>query len=262
MNSYRSSFLNNIPPVVKNLIAINLILWLATVVTPTIFRNMGLDINLTDILGMHYWGSEKFNPAQMMTYMFMHGGLGHIFFNMFALYMFGGVLENYWGPKRFLTYYLITGVGAGIVQQLFWMVEYHAVIDAMNRAIAANSGEELIASQHILEKYFRLSSLLQFRTSDIIELKRLFLNMPITVGASGSVFGLLLAFGWLFPDVRLMMLFFPVPIRARIFVIIYGVLELFLGVANFSGDSVAHFAHLGGMLFGIILILFWKKRPF
>lgn len=262
MNSYRPSFLSSIPPVVKNLIAINVILWLATLLTPGIFRRWGLDVDLTDVLGMHYWASEKFNLAQLITYMFMHGGLGHVFFNMFALYMFGGVLENFWGAKKFLFYYLVTGIGAGIVQQLFWTVEYHAVITAMNEAIAANSGEHLLASQHILEKYFRLSSLTNFTASDLIELKRMFLNLPVTVGASGSVFGLLLAFGWLFPDVRLMMLFFPVPIRARIFVMIYGVAELFLGVANFSGDSVAHFAHLGGMLFGIILILIWKKRPY
>ena len=133
---------------------------------------------------------------------------------------------------------------------------------AMNEAITANSGEHLLNYQHVLEKYFRLSSLTHFKAADLIELKRMFLNLPVTVGASGSVFGLLLAFGWLFPDVKLMMLFFPVPIKARIFVLIYGVAELFLGVANFSGDSVAHFAHLGGMLFGIILILIWKKRPY
>lgn len=262
MNSYRPSFLSSIPPVVKNLIAINVILWLATLLTPGIFRRWGLDVDLTDVLGMHYWASEEFNLAQLITYMFMHGGLGHVFFNMFALYMFGGVLENFWGPRKFLIYYLVTGIGAGIVQQLFWTVEYHAVVTAMNEAIAANSGEPLLASQHILEKYFRLSSLIHFTAPDLMELKRMFLNLPVTVGASGSVFGLLLAFGWLFPDVRLMMLFFPVPIRARIFVMIYGVAELFLGVANFSGDSVAHFAHLGGMLFGIILILIWKKRPY
>ncbi len=262
MNSYRPSFLSSIPTVVKNLIIINVILWLATILTPGIFRRWGISFELVDILGMHYWASDKFNLTQLISYMFMHGGLGHLFFNMFALYIFGGVLENFWGPKRFLIYYLITGVGAGIVQQIFWSVEYHAVISAMNEAIAANSGEKLLASQHILEKYFRLSSLTLFKAPELIELKRMFLNLPVTIGASGSVFGLLLAFGWLFPDVKLMMLFFPVPIKAKIFVIIYGVAELFLGVANFSGDSVAHFAHLGGMLFGIILILIWKKRPF
>ena len=260
MNNYRPSFLNSIPPVVKNLIAINIILFLATLVTPGLFQRWGLDVDLTDILGMHYWASNKFNPAQLVTYMFMHGGLYHIFFNMFALYMFGGVLEQMWGTKRFLLYYLLTGVGAGIVQQLFWTVEYHSMVVAMNDAISANSGEGLLPFQDILGRYFRLSDLRAFDAPAVIELKKTFLNLPVTIGASGSVFGLLLAFGWLFPEAKLMMLFFPVPIKARIFVIIYGVAELFLGVAQFSGDSVAHFAHLGGMLFGVFLILYWKKK--
>lgn len=262
MSNYRSSFLSSIPPVVKNLIAINLIMWLATLVLPGFLRRWGVDIELTDILGMHYWGAEKFNPAQMITYIFMHGGIGHLFFNMFALYMFGGVLENLWGPKKFLFYYLVTGVGAGLVQQIFWTFEYHAVITALNDAIAANSGAGLQDAQSVLEKYFRMSGLAFFKAPELLELKRMFLNLPVTIGASGSVFGLLLAFGWLFPEVKLMMLFFPVPIKARIFVLIYGVAELFLGVANFSGDKIAHFAHLGGMIFGAILILIWKKKRF
>ncbi|HOK36560.1 MAG TPA: rhomboid family intramembrane serine protease, partial [Paludibacteraceae bacterium] len=110
-----------------------------------------------------------------------------------------------------------------------------------------------------LNRFFRINNLSGFDTASLIELKRLFLNLPVTIGASGSIFGLLLAFGWLFPDARLMIIFFPIPIRARIFVLMYAVVELFLGVASFSGDNVAHFAHLGGMLFGIILILLWKK---
>ncbi len=262
MNSYSSSFINNIPPVVKNLIAINIVMWLATLVFPSFINRFGISASLTDILGMHYWGSEKFNLAQMMTYMFMHGGWGHLFFNMFALYMFGGVLEQFWGPKRFLIYYMITGVGAGIVQQLFWTVEYHSLVSAMNQAISTGSLTDLEAHQSVLERYFRFGNFSAMRPNDIIDLKRMFLNLPVTVGASGSVFGLLLAFGWLFPDVKLMMLFFPVPIKARVFVVLYGVAELFLGVANFSGDSVAHFAHLGGMLFGIVLILFWRRTQF
>lgn len=238
MNNYRPSFLNSIPPVVKNIIAINIVLWLATVVAPGFFAKWGVNVDLTDILGMHYWASNKFNPAQLVTYMFMHGGFNHIFFNMFALYMFGGVLEQMWGPKRFLFYYLVTGVGAGIIQQLFWTVEFQSAITEINAAISSNA----------------------MQAPSLIAQKNLFLNSLITVGASGSVFGLLLAFGWLFPEVKLMLLFFPVPIKARIFVLIYGVAELFLGVARFSGDSVAHFAHLGGMLFGAFLILLWKKK--
>lgn len=262
MNNYRPSFLDSIPPVVKNLIAINIVLWLASVVTPGIFIKWGLNVDLTDILGLHYWESSKFNPAQLITYAFMHGGIGHIFFNMFALYMFGGVLEQLWGTKRFLFYYLLTGVGAGLVQELFWTVQFHSVISALNEAINANSGEVLLRYQDVLSHYFRLENLGSFNAPAIIEMKQMFLNSPsfITIGASGSVFGLLLAFGWLFPEVRLMMLFIPIPIKARVFVLIYGVAELFLGAAQFSGDNVAHFAHLGGMLFGAILILIWKKK--
>jgi len=238
MNNYRSSFLDSIPTVVKNLIAINIILWLATLTLPNIFNRFGIDIDLTDILGMHYWSSEKFNPAQLITYIFMHAGFNHIFFNMFALYMFGGVLEQFWGPKRFLFYYLVTGVGAGIIQQVFWAVEFQSALTAITDAISANPIDSL----------------------SLIAQKKMFVDSLITVGASGSVFGLLLAFGWLFPEAKMMLIFFPVPIKARVFVLLYGLIEFFMGVARFQGDSVAHFAHLGGMLFGAILIIYWKKK--
>jgi len=240
MNNYRSSFLSSIPPVVKNIIAINVILWLATNVLPGLTNRLGININLTDILGMHYWASTKFNPAQLITYMFMHGGFTHILFNMFALYMFGGVLENLWGPKRFLFYYLVTGIGAGLVQQVFWTIEYHSALTEISNAIASNA----------------------INAPELILQKQAFQNMLITIGASGSVFGLLLAFGWLFPEAKLMIFPLPIPIKARIFVALYGVVELFMGVAQFSGDSIAHFAHLGGMLFGAILILWWKKKNY
>jgi len=262
MNNYRPSFLNSIPPVVKNLIAINVILWLASVVTPGMFSRSGLNIDLSDILGMHYWESSKFNPAQLITYAFMHGGFFHVFFNMFALYMFGGILEHLWGPKRFLFYYIVTAIGAALVQQLFWTIELHSIISAINDAITANSGHVLLQHQSLLGKYFNLDGVAAFDAPALIELKKLFLNSEafITVGASGSVFGLLLAFGWLFPEQRLMIFPLPIPIKARVFVLLYGVAELFLGVAQFSGDNIAHFAHLGGMLFGAILILIWKKK--
>lgn len=260
MNNNRPSFLSSIPPIVKNLIAINLILWLATIALPGIFRRWDLNVDLTDILGMHYWASDKFNIAQMFTYMFMHGGLNHIFFNMFALYMFGSVLEYTWGSKRFLIYYIFTGFGAAVVQQIFWTVEFQTLINAMDTAIAANSGVSLLPYQEVLSRYFSFSNLANFDAASLIDMKQMFVNMPVTIGASGSVFGVLLAFGWLFPEERIFLMFIPVPIKARIFVLLYGVAELFLGVARFSGDSVAHFAHLGGMLFGIILILIWRKR--
>jgi membrane associated rhomboid family serine protease len=262
MNSNRSSFLSNIPPITKNLIAINVVLLLASYVSPSFFSRFGLDTNLTDILGLHYWESTKFNPAQLITYMFMHGGIMHLFFNMFALYMFGGILEHVWGPKRFLFYYLLTGLGAGITQEVFWTIDYHSAISSINDAISANSGQVLLDHADSLGKFFRLDNVTSLGATDLIELKKMFLNSPITVGASGAVFGLLLAFGWLFPEEKLYLMFIPVPIKARIFVVIYGIAELSLGVARFSGDSIAHFAHLGGMLFGVILILIWQKRRF
>ena len=240
MNNYRSSFLSSIPPVVKNLIAINIILWLASVVAPGLLHRFGVNTELSDILGMHYWASSKFNAAQLITYMFMHAGFEHILFNMFALYMFGGILERLWGPKRFLFYYLVTGIGAAIVQQLFWTVEFHSALTAINHAIST----DLVNAQSLIEQ------------------KRLFLDSPyfITIGASGAVFGLLLAFGWIFPNQELYVMFIPIPIKAKYFVFFYGIVELFMGVAQFSGDSIAHFAHLGGMLFGAILIIIWKKK--
>jgi len=240
MNNYRSSFLSSIPPVVKNLIAINIILWLASVVSPGLLHRFGVNTELSDILGMHYWASSKFNAAQLITYMFMHAGFEHILFNMFALYMFGGILERLWGPKRFLFYYLVTGIGAAIVQQVFWTVEFHSALTAINHAIST----DLVNAQSLIEQ------------------KRQFLDSPyfITIGASGAVFGLLLAFGWIFPNQELYVMFIPIPIKAKYFVFFYGIVELFMGVAQFSGDSIAHFAHLGGMLFGAILIIIWKKK--
>ena len=240
MNNYRSSFLSSIPPVVKNLIAINIMLWLASVVAPGLLHRFGVNTELSDILGMHYWASSKFNAAQLITYMFMHAGFEHILFNMFALYMFGGILERLWGPKRFLFYYLVTGIGAAIVQQLFWTVEFHSALTAINHAIST----DIVNAQSLIEQ------------------KRQFLDSPyfITIGASGAVFGLLLAFGWIFPNQELYVMFIPIPIKAKYFVFFYGIVELFMGVAQFSGDSIAHFAHLGGMLFGAILIIIWKKK--
>ena len=127
-----NSFLDNLTPVVKNLLAINIIMWLLTLVAPGFLMRWGIDFSIEDILGMHYWAAEKFNPAQLVSYMFMHGGFNHMFFNMFALFMFGSALESVWGPRKFVLYYLVTGVGAGIVQQLFWTIEFQPFVTAMN----------------------------------------------------------------------------------------------------------------------------------
>ncbi len=259
--------LANIPPVVKNLILINVLFMLAT----WVMQGMGID--LVDLFGMHYPGSEKFRLYQIFTYMFMHGGFTHILFNMFALYMFGRVLESVWGPKRFLMYYLVTGIGAIVLQIFVNYLEFSAIqktIEAFNNTPSPD------ILDHFVNKYLPQSSVgvrdfINTWYDDptnttyaaegsnlmqrILELK---MDVP-TVGASGAVFGVLLAFGMLFPNTQLMLLFPPIPIKAKYFVMGYGAIELYLGFTN-SGGSIAHFAHLGGMLFGFILIKYWNKN--
>lgn len=242
MNFRAGNPLSGLPEVVKNLLIINVLMLLATVVG----FQMGFD--LTEILGLHHWSSPAFRPHQLVTYMFMHGGIAHLFFNMFALYMFGKVLEQVWGSKRFLIYYMITGVGAGLIQLL--------VTEIRIMEIASNIDPELY--RMVLEEGKAIRDSGQnFVDPDARTLNNL-INTS-TVGASGAVFGILLAFGMLFPDVKLMLLFPPIPMKAKYFVALYGALELYLGIANNPGDNVAHFAHLGGMLFGFFLIRYWKK---
>lgn len=249
-----NNFWNAIPPVCKNLILTNFVVWLASIVL--VQYNI---IDLVEVFGLHYWAAETFNPFQLVTYMFLHGSLQHVFFNMFAVFMFALVLERYFGSKRFLIYYLFCGIGAGIVQQIFWTIEYQPLFSVFSEAIASGSVTPLLSHQIELSKYFHYEGLEHFNVDKILEMKTMLLNMPVTIGASGAVFGILLAFGWLFPYQKIY-LYFMIPMSARVFVILYGVAELFLGVANFSGDHIAHFAHLGGMLFGLILLLWWKKK--
>jgi len=239
--NYRPA-LNTIPPVVKNLIIINVLLLLATFA----FEQMG--INLYTVLGLHFPLSEKFRLHQIFTHMFMHGGLTHLFFNMFALYMFGRVLESVWGPKRFLTYYLITGIGAAILHSTVNYIEYQSVISKL--------GPDQIAQ--VKEVGYGIWSQGKNFSDPLMGKMNLILNTP-TVGASGAVFGILLGFGMLFPNTQLMLLFPPIPIKAKYFVIGYGVLELYLGFSQ-PGSNVAHFAHIGGMLFGFLLIKYWNKN--
>lgn len=230
INQNGGGFLDRIPVVTKNLIIINVLVWVASLVLPRV------GVDLTSWLGLHFPGAKDFYAFQFVTYMFMHDthSFAHVFFNMFAVYMFGRVLEQVWGPKRFLIFYMVTGIGAGLVQELTWMYDLRSVIAAPQELINIGGGQ-------ILEK------------PD-------FYNLFVTVGASGAVFGILLAFGILFPNVPLYIMFVPIPIKAKYFVIFYGLAELTLGVANFSGDSVAHFAHLGGMLFGFFMIQYWRKK--
>ena len=172
--------------------------------------------------------------------MFMHGGFMHIFFNMYAVFMFGSILENTWGPKRFLFYYIFTGLGAAAIQLLVYHFQLIPTIEHYNIELA-NAKDYFSQSQIIAERNFEL-------------------NKAIVVGASGSLFGLLIAFGMLFPNAELMMMFIPIPIKAKYFVAGYGAIELFSGIHNSSADNVAHFAHIGGMLFGFILLMIWRVK--
>ena len=217
--------MNTIPTVTKNLLIINVLLFLVTLV----LERYGID--LADYLGLHLVIADNFNAAQLITYMFMHANFAHIFLNMFAVWMFGRILEQVWGPKRFLFYYLVCGIGAGLIQEA---VQYWHYAQELSGYSGVNTGYTIIP----MEEY---------------------LNMMTTVGASGAVYGILLAFGMLFPNQQMFIIPLPVPIKAKYFVIGYAVIELFAGISNNSGDNVAHFAHLGGMLFGFILIMYWKK---
>ncbi|MEN8115616.1 MAG: rhomboid family intramembrane serine protease [Bacteroidota bacterium] len=232
----------NIPPVVKNLILANVLFFLVTVV----LEQAGT--NLYTLFGLHFPLSEKFRLHQLFTHMFMHGGITHIFFNMFALYMFGRVLEGVWGPKRFLIFYLVTGVGAAVLHSFVNYIEYQSVVAKMS--------PEQVA--YVKEIGYQVYSEGKNFTDPLSGKLNMILNTP-TVGASGAVFGILLGFGMLFPNTQLMLLFPPIPIKAKYFVMGYGALELYLGFAQ-PGSNVAHFAHLGGMLFGYFMIKYWNKH--
>ncbi|MBQ8736267.1 MAG: rhomboid family intramembrane serine protease [Bacteroidaceae bacterium] len=188
----------NMPPIVKTLLLINVVAYIIDLVMP-----------MSHIFGLYYVMHPEFHAYQFVTYMFMHGGLSHLFFNMFALWMFGRVMEQTWGAQRFLIYYLVCGIGAGVVQelgQLFGLIN----------------------------------------------------PWSMTIGASGAVYGILLAFGMTYPNERLFIIPIPFPIKAKYFVAFYAAIELFEGMS--ANDGVAHFAHLGGMLFGFILIMYWRNK--
>ncbi len=256
---------NILPPGVKNLLILNILFFVATYV----FQATGL-CDLDKILGLHFVSAPDFRPWQFITYMFMHANFSHIFFNMFALWMFGSAIENYWGTKRFIIYYLITGIGAALVHYIILFFQIHPMLSLLNQFLDAPSLEtyRYLAENNTNVRFKEMLDnnllYLQQNPGGLDELVNItanardnFLNSFNIVGASGAVFGLLLAFGMLFPNSEIY-LYFLLPIKAKWFVIIYGAIELFSGVTGTS-DGVAHFAHLGGMLFGIVLILLWRK---
>jgi membrane associated rhomboid family serine protease len=239
----RSNPLSDIPEVVKNLLIINVLMLLGT------FVAYQMKFDLANILGLHHWSSDLFKPYQLVTYMFMHGGLAHLFFNMFALWMFGKILEQVWGSKRFLIYYMVTGIGAALIQMIVTEIRIQSIIGDLDPQLY-----EMVMREGLSV----LDQGKNFVDPTARELNNL-INTS-TVGASGAVFGILLAFGMLFPNAQLMLLIPPIPIKAKYLVAIYGALELYLGLSNNPADNVAHFAHLGGMLFGFIMIKMWKSN--
>jgi membrane associated rhomboid family serine protease len=251
MSGFRSSsgFMSSVPLVTKNLIIINALMWAAT------FVLRRFDLHLEEVLGLHYFAADKFNPSQILTYLFMHDPLNpaHVFFNMFGVFMFGRILEQIWGPKRFLLFYMVTGIGAALVQELTWYIDLHPFLQAVDQ-YATNGYAPA------LSKYLNINPGEAVPLQSLMDAKEMVLNSMVTIGASGAVFGILLGFGMLFPNAPLFLMFIPIPIKAKYMVVGYGLIELFAGVANFSADNVAHFAHLGGMLFGFFLIRYWKKK--
>ena len=224
-NQYSPTGFSFLPLVVKNLLIINGLLYLADIV----MARYGIDLG--NILGLHFFMASDFHAYQLFTYMFMHGNFSHLFFNMFALWMFGNTLENIWGSKRFLLYYILCGLGAGLVQEGVQYIEYVVTLSQYQN-VNMGGGQIIPMAEY--------------------------LNYMTTVGASGAIYGLLLAFGMMFPN-SMIYLYFFVPIKAKWFVIGYAVIELLTGVFS-NGDHVAHFAHLGGMLVGLIILLIWKKK--
>ena len=219
--------MNNIPTMTKNLLVVNVLAFIATFV----LERSGID--LTRMLGLHFFLASEFHIYQFITYMFLHGGFTHILFNMFALWMFGSVIERVWGPKKFLFYYICCGVGAGFTQELVQYITYEM------QGIAAY----------------------QYVNADGVQMTTdAYINLWTTIGASGAVYGILLAFGMIFPNERLFIIPFPFPIKAKWLILGYIAIELFSAMSG-PGDGVAHMAHLGGMLFGFLLIRYWQKHP-
>ena len=232
-NQYSPGPFAGLPVVTKNIIIINVIMYLATLAFETV------NIDLVKLFGLHYYLANDFKPHQFITYIFMHGGFSHILFNMLGVYIFGQVLEQVWGPKRYLIFYILTGLGAALAQYIIMHFEISDVLDIVNQDI---NSRNLDTSQR----------------TELINQKYEYLNKHVIIGASGSLFGLLGGFGMLFPN-RELYLYFFIPIKAKWLVILYGGFEIFSGLQNNPTDNVAHFAHIGGLLVGIALVLFWRK---
>ena len=240
-----SGFMSHMPPVTKNLIIINVLIWAIEAIFPK-FGN-----TIINVLGLHFVSAPHFNPVQFITYMFVHAATNpwHLLFNMFSLWMFGSILERVWGSRRYFVFYFICGIGAAIVQEVVWactwMHEYTSGIARINGLSYEHAKVLIDEALHNHESGF-MHAIASFKDNFV------------TIGASGAIYGLLLGYAFVFPNQPLYLFFIPVPIKAKYMMIGYGLIEFFLGFN--SNDAVAHFAHLGGMLFGIIILLYWKKK--
>lgn len=222
--------MRNIPTVTKNLLIINVLAYLVGMV-------FGIHSGgFNDLFGLHFFLAPDFGLYQLVTYMFMHASLSHLFFNMFALWMFGCIVERTWGARKFLFYYMACGIGAGLLQEMAQFVQFY-----------------MLAAENI--HGFSVSQIMTVAKASAVGI-----NLWTTVGASGAIYGILLAFGMLYPEERMFIFPLPVPIKAKFFVVGYAAIELFMAFST-SGDGVAHLAHLGGMLFGFLLIRYWRRHP-
>ena len=217
--------MNKLPPITKNLLIINVLCWMGTMA----LYKYGIDLH--KLCGLHFFLAPDFHIWQLVTYQFLHEGFTHLFLNMFAVWMFGRIMEMQWGSNRFLMFYLICGIGAGLTQELFQFVQYEITLSGIDPV-----------------------------TPEVVHALRVYMNAILTVGASGAVYGILLGYGMTFPDNQLFIIPIPFPIKAKWLVVGYVVIELVLGLKNSAADNVAHFAHLGGMLAGFLMILYWRHK--
>lgn len=253
-------------PAAKNILIINGIIFILS-------DFVGLRSYIIESFGMRYFHSENFQPYQILTYMWVHGGFGHLFSNMFSVLIFAPILERVWGSKKFLIYYLATGIGAGILYSginYYENYSFEVKVKSYEQNPSPESFRKLVlnnSSEYYNQLYDFIDSYEQNPSSsndnlsiayanDLLKVKS---DVPM-VGASGAVFGILLAFAMLFPNMELMLLFLPIPVKAKYLVLVYGIYELWSEINRMPGDNVAHFAHLGGMLIGYLILKYWKRK--
>lgn len=273
MRQFRPGNFQILPLIIKNLLIINVLIFLAQ----TTFDQRGMGDQITDFFALHHLQSPYFKPHQVISHLFMHGSWEHLFFNMFALWMFGSVLENLWGPKRFLVFYVVSGIGAAAIHIGVLAYEYHHLATDAYRFVQNPTleGYQQYYLEHLQQSFSDAgldarkillawesnpenAYMYQPLAAQTIASRLEIFNMSATVGASGAVFGCLAAFGYLFPN-SYIYLYFLVPIKVKWFVLGYAAMELFLAIRNSAGDQVAHWAHLGGALAGFLMVYFWNR---